>query len=68
MCYNINMNEEEMKKIIDKIIELEKTMETSSQEVINEMTNKFIDIATKLSFEDMLQIDEYITKNNLLTK
>lgn len=62
------MNEEEMKKIIDKIIELEKTMETSSQEVINEMTNKFIDIATKLSFEDMLQIDEYITKNNLLTK
>ena len=62
------MNEEEMKKIIDKIIELEKTMETSSQEVINEMTNKFIDIATKLSFEYMLQIDEYITKNNLLTK
>ena len=62
------MNEEEMKKIIDKIIELEKAMETSSQEVINEMTNKFIDIATKLSFEDMLQIDEYITKNNLLTK
>lgn len=62
------MNEEEMKKIIDKIIELEKNMETSSQEVINEMTNKFIDIATKLSFEDMLQIDEYITKNNLLTK
>ena len=40
----------------------------SQQEVINEMTNKFIDIATKLSFEDMLQIDEYITKNNLLTK
>ena len=62
------MNEEEMKKIIDKIIELAKNMETSSQEVINEMTNKFIDIATKLSFEDMLQIDEYITKNNLLTK
>ena len=57
-----------MKKIIDKIIELEKAMKTSSQEVINEMTNKFIDIATKLSFEDMLQIDEYITKNNLLTK
>ena len=62
------MNEEEMKKIIDKIIELEKNMETSSQEVINEMTNKFIDIATKLSFEDMLQIDEYITQNKLLTK
>lgn len=58
-CYNINMkNKEKIKEIALKIVELEKTQNFKEMERV---------IST-LNLNEMIEIDEYITTKNLLTK
>ena len=55
-----------IKRIAQKIVNLEEELQLGKK--VKENQQKIEDIMSSLSVEDMLQIDEYITKKKLLTK
>lgn len=55
-----------IKRIAQKIVNLEEGLQLGKN--VKENQQKIEDIMSSLSVEDMLQIDEYITKKKLLTK
>ena len=55
----------DMKKIAEKIVELEKEMQLDKNVQKNE--KKIENILLSLSFEEVLELDEYILKEKLLT-
>lgn len=59
--------EKEIKQIAQKIIDLEHKCQ---EDIENRQTylNQMIKITEDLSLEELLEIDEYIMENNLLTK
>lgn len=61
-----NERNKRIKRIAQKIVNLEKELQLGKN--VKENQQKIEDIMSSLSVEDMLQIDEYITKKKLLTK
>lgn len=63
------MNRNEKKKIANAIYKREKIInnESSSIENKNKARQEIIDLMASLSFDEMLEIDEYIYKKNNLT-
>lgn len=55
-----------IKRIAQKIVNLEEELQLGKN--VKENQQKIEDIMSSLSVEDMLQIDEYITKKKFLTK
>jgi hypothetical protein len=60
------MKDEEMKKLAGKIVELEKKSQLGKSD--ESIQDEIEDIISHLTIEDILSIDEYIMKKNLLTK
>ena len=56
----------DMKKISEEIVELEKNIELGKD--VQSSQQKIENIILSLSFEDVLKLDDYIFKKNLLTK
>ena len=56
----------DMKKISQEIVALEKELQLGKNVKINEQ--KIENILLSLSFTEVLELDEYIQKENLLTK
>jgi TATA-box binding protein (TBP) (component of TFIID and TFIIIB) len=61
-----NKQDKRIKNIANKIANLEKEMLLGKN--IQENQQKIENIVSTLSFEDMLEIDEYILKKKLLTR
>ena len=57
------MKRDKIKEIANKIVFLEKECQAGNLEKMEDLDN----IISKLSIEDMLAIDEYISRENLLT-
>jgi hypothetical protein len=55
-----------IKKIAEQIVELEKNIELGKD--VQSSQQKIENIILSLSFEDVLKLDDYIFKKNLLTK
>ncbi len=57
------MNKDKIKEVATQIVLLEKECQQGHFEKVTELE----DLISKINFEDMLAIDEYINQKNLLT-
>lgn len=61
-----NKRDKRIEKIAKQIVKIEKEMHLGKSDLSNE--EKIENIIQRLSFEDLIKIDNYIISNNLLTK